>query len=168
MKTIFVSGVHGAGKTKLSQDIADYLNCEYYSCSDLIKKELISHGREVNWDNEKKVDGVEENQSLLIDAVRKLKQDKYIVLDGHFTLIENEEYVPTLTKKDIEKLNIILNVYIDIPANQIIENMSKRDGVKHSLKTIEGLIASENEIRTNLLNGIPTIDVNEFEITEYL
>lgn len=167
MKTIFVSGVHGAGKTNIAKSIAEKLRCEYYSCSDLIKKELATNGMETNWNKEKQVQGVEKNQSFLVQAVKRLEQNDYLVLDGHFTLIENDTFVPTLSEQDIEELGIILNIYVDTDADKVIKNMSQRDGHVHSKEFIQELIRSENFNRVKLLKSIESIGVKDFRFEDH-
>lgn len=79
---VFVGGVHGVGKSTICRDVFDTLGYECVTASSLIS----AYGRET--DHDKRVDHVEENQSLLLEALDKAKaMNGRMLLDGHYTLI---------------------------------------------------------------------------------
>lgn len=84
MKTVFVAGVHGVGKSHLCTPQVDERTV-FESASALIKAELASP----NWGVDKIVKDVDSNQLALMQGFRKIKKinpGKNILLDGHFVL----------------------------------------------------------------------------------
>ena len=79
---IFVTGIHGVGKTFFSQKLATKLGVKSYTASKLISDE----SSKVT----KKVYDVDTNQKILIRALKEIKASQYI-LDGHVCLIDEEE-----------------------------------------------------------------------------
>lgn len=81
--TIFVAGIHGAGKTYLAKPAASRLGLRYATSSQLIREE---RGL-TSWDASKNVSEVEQNQAALVAAVSRIKKaGQSLLLDGHFVL----------------------------------------------------------------------------------
>lgn len=81
--TIFVAGVHGAGKTFAAKPACEKLGLLHASASQLIREE---RGKAL-WDAAKVVSEVEQNQLALVSAVRRVQESGVkLVLDGHFVL----------------------------------------------------------------------------------
>lgn len=81
--TIFVAGVHGAGKTFLARPACERLGLVHATASQLIRQE---RGL-ATWSDDKTVSEVDENQRALISAVRRISAEgRQLVLDGHFVL----------------------------------------------------------------------------------
>jgi len=81
--TIFVAGVHGAGKTFLARPACERLGLVHATASQLIRQE---RGL-TTWSDDKTVSEVDENQRALISAVRRISAEgRQLVLDGHFVL----------------------------------------------------------------------------------
>ncbi|MGJ7489605.1 ATP-binding protein [Variovorax sp. ZT4R33] len=81
--TVFIGGVHGAGKTYVGKPAGERLGLHYASASQLIREE---RGR-ASWGIEKVVSEVESNQKALIAATQRLHvSGKSLLLDGHFVL----------------------------------------------------------------------------------
>ncbi|EOG1982197.1 TPA: AAA family ATPase [Proteus mirabilis] len=79
---IFISGVHGVGKSFLCDQFIK-LNNNFIHIS---SSELISSVRKKSWDDNKIVLTPEENQSALLQELETYN-NKNILLDGHFCLI---------------------------------------------------------------------------------
>ena len=80
---IFVSGIHGVGKTYFCDRIKEKLNIQSYSAS-----QLITAKRNEEFSANKFVSNIDDNQNLLVAAVEELrKQEKEFILDGHFCLL---------------------------------------------------------------------------------
>lgn len=80
---IFVSGVHGVGKTFLSQLAAERLKLRHAVASQLIREEC---GR-MRWSFDKRVRDVSSNQVALISAVGRMRAaGPALLLDGHFVV----------------------------------------------------------------------------------
>ncbi len=81
--TVFVAGVHGAGKTFATKPACLKLGLVHATASQLIKQE---RGRST-WDTEKVVSDVDKNQAALISAARRIcESGATLVIDGHFVL----------------------------------------------------------------------------------
>ncbi|RUP30054.1 MAG: AAA family ATPase [Curvibacter sp.] len=81
--TIFVAGVHGAGKTFATKPACQKLGFVYATASQLIKEER----GQATWDGTKMVSDVDQNQVALISAVRRIRESgALLVIDGHFVL----------------------------------------------------------------------------------
>lgn len=81
--TIFVAGVHGAGKTFATKPACQKLGLVHATASQLIKDER----GQTSWDNAKVVSDVDQNQMALISAARRIRESgATLVIDGHFVL----------------------------------------------------------------------------------
>ena len=108
MPYFLLVGIHGVGKTTLTNKLKSFINITSLSVSDLIREA----GNDIK-SGEKFTQNIENNQNLW-----KLKLSEYIfsndeivLLDGHFTLLNaNAEIVelPFSTFNDIEIKKIIL------------------------------------------------------------
>lgn len=82
---IFVSGVHGVGKTTLCKKIASRYKIEHFSASNLIAKEKAEEHLQ-----NKQVENITGNQDFLVTAINKyFKNETWYLLDGHFCLLNN-------------------------------------------------------------------------------
>lgn len=88
---IFVCGIYGVGKTTFSIDYASKHNLKYLSASALIKE----HKNSFTPSSEKVVVDVDENQSVLITALKKeLNYSCDYLLDGHMVVPDvNKSFV---------------------------------------------------------------------------
>ncbi|CAN7779682.1 ATP-binding protein [Variovorax sp. LjRoot84] len=81
--TIFVAGVHGAGKTFVIKPACQRLGLVHATASQLIREE---RGL-ASWNAAKVVSEVDQNQLALISAARRVRNGgRTLVLDGHFVL----------------------------------------------------------------------------------
>lgn len=81
--TIFVAGVHGAGKTFATKPACEKLGLVHATGSQLIREER-GHA---TWDASKMVSDVDQNQAALISAAKRIRDSgATLVLDGHFVL----------------------------------------------------------------------------------
>ncbi|MFZ5566980.1 MAG: ATP-binding protein [Pseudomonadota bacterium] len=81
--TIFVAGVHGAGKTFATKPACQKLGLVHATASQLIKQER----GQTTWNGAKIVSDVDQNQAALISAARRIRESgATLVLDGHFVL----------------------------------------------------------------------------------
>ncbi|MBU0916928.1 MAG: AAA family ATPase [Gammaproteobacteria bacterium] len=81
--TIFVAGIHGAGKTFATKPACQKLGLIHATASQLIREE---RGL-ASWDAGKVVSDVDLNQRALIAAATRIRQGgATLVLDGHFVL----------------------------------------------------------------------------------
>ena len=81
--TIFVAGVHGAGKTFTAKLACQKLGLLHATASQLITDER----GQATWDAAKMVSDVDQNQAALISAARRIQESgATLVIDGHFVL----------------------------------------------------------------------------------
>ncbi len=125
---IFISGVHGVGKSFFCNLLKDRIGVVSYSAS-----KLISDRKKSGFTPDKRVDDIDENQLYLLDAVRDLKScgDEFL-LDGHFCLLNQKgeiTRIPLSTFTTLEPDAIVL--LTEDPA-VIAKRRQDRDHVEHS------------------------------------
>ncbi|MBF4434819.1 AAA family ATPase [Vibrio anguillarum] len=120
-KIVFVSGIHGVGKSTLCSKLFDEFGWRHYSCSDLIKQ------NSDYIESSKLVVNADKNQEALLRGV-SLIEDDTILLDGHFCLLGKELDIIELDMAVFESLSpsIVINVTCD--ENIILERLKARDG----------------------------------------
>lgn len=121
--TIFVAGVHGAGKTFATKPACQKLGLLHATASQLIKEE---RGR-TTWDNEKVVSDVDQNQAALISAARRIRESgTTLVIDGHFVLRRapgEHERLPVEVFRALECSSVLL---IRSPVHVLLERLRAR------------------------------------------
>lgn len=113
--TIFLGGVHAAGKTTLLKKLSTDINLKWASASQLIKEEI---GIE-NWTETRIIRTVSDNQEALINAVKKKNfLDKNFIVDGHFVLrtspMKHEEISSQVFKEISTKGVILIEAQLDV------------------------------------------------------
>ncbi|EQH19669.1 ATP-binding protein [Clostridioides difficile] len=141
MKYIFLAGVHAVGKTTLTKELEKKIDIVSYSISDLIRKS----GNNIP-KNEKKTKDISNNQVLWIKELQNLNvENSTLILDGHFTLLnENEEVVP-IDFNVFEKTNMDKIILIKQNPKEIKRRLLNRDGNEYSLDKIEFHQSKEEE-----------------------
>lgn len=131
---IFVSGIHGVGKTYFCNIMKKILNVESYSAS-----QLIAARRNERFSENKLVSDIDDNQDLLVAAIDELrKAGKEFILDGHFCLLNESG----------EITRIPLNTYMLLKPDVIILLTEKPE-----------IIADRRLQRDNVCQGISEIAV---------
>jgi adenylate kinase len=106
--TIFVAGIHGAGKTFATKPACQKLGLVHATASQLIKEE---RGL-ATWDGAKIVSDIDQNQVALISAARRIRDSgEMLVLDGHFVLRKApgiHERLPVDVFKALECSSVLL------------------------------------------------------------
>ncbi|MHC3921713.1 ATP-binding protein [Alcaligenes nematophilus] len=162
MKTIFIAGIHGVGKSFMCKKIA-IQGIYHASASDIIKSEL----KEENWGKEKNVKDAINNQTALIKGLKKIeKKTSNLILDGHFTLISNNEIIEINQSvfDEIKPKSIIL---ITDDEEKIIEKIKKRDG-KEPTYDVSKFLKAEKQASEEYAkkNGIDWDEIQSGEIEE--
>lgn len=110
---VFVGGIHGVGKTYLGAPAAEHLGIRHATASQLIREE---RGLQT-WGADKRVAGIDENQSALVSATNRLRADgQRLLLDGHFVLRESNgsfTEVDTQVFRDL-KIGAVLHLATEI------------------------------------------------------
>ena len=163
MGIFFIGGVHGVGKSSCGQEVAERNGLEFFTASALIKAEQKSAIEE----NSKAVLDADLNQKLLIHGIRKMAKcnDKTVLLDGHFTLLQPSGAIIPIEVNVFEHLGLEgIVVFRDEPA-AIYSRSQKRDGKAYSSTEIR--IHQDMEInqahRISSQLGIPIAILNAFD-----
>ncbi len=139
---IFLSGIHGVGKTYVGTRVAKQLRFEYATASELIRNEL----KEQSWTENKCVSSIDKNQEALISSVKRIRsQGEDLILDGHFVLRNKAGQVVPLGQDIFECLNLDQVILIEADST-IVEQRLKERGTPFSIEIIKEL--AENELIT--------------------
>lgn len=127
--TIFVAGVHGAGKTFATKPACQKLGLVHATASQLIKGER-GHA---TWDAAKVVSDVDQNQAALISAARRIRESgATLVIDGHFVLRQapgNHERLPIDVFRALDCSSVLL---IRSPVPVLLERLQARQDISWS------------------------------------
>ncbi len=170
-RVLFVSGVHGVGKTYFCRNLVNDYKFIHHSASQLISSKKNQH-----FDSGKRVSQINENQDLLMMAIEELSLDEEILLlDGHFCLLNvSGEIVrlPEQTYVNISPIAIIL--LIDNPES-IHKRLMDRDKVQalniiliDSLQQEEISYAKEISSKLNIPLCIFSLNENRSEIDKFI
>ena len=134
---IFISGVHGVGKSYFCNMVKKRLGIETYSAS-----ELIADKRKLGFNKDKLVSNAEDNQHYLLTAIDELREkSKDFIIDGHFCLLD--------TYGRVKRLGI--DVFVNLCPDTIVLLMEKPEIICHRRKerdSIDISIESVNEFQT--------------------
>ena len=122
----FIGGIHGVGKTTFAaaMSVATGLICQ--SAGALIK----SH-RNSTQGVTKQVKNVQQNQNLLLDAIKALHLTAPVLLDGHFCLLTKDGSITAIPFETFADLNLkSIVVVTDSPA-KIKQRLAERDGTHY-------------------------------------
>jgi len=138
---IFISGVHGVGKSFLCSRINEIFSLPIFSASSLIKDLKKSE-----IDVDKRVIDAGNNQDYLISALNNLNpQSKAIILDGHFCLYGSDGIIDIGIKTfESMRLKSIITLH-DVP-EKIYKRMHERDGKSLDVDIINSLQERELEL----------------------
>lgn len=135
MKIFFVGGVHGVGKTTTCDLIAANLNMRHFVASALIRE-----GRDGAIRGETKlVRDIASNQALLLAAfhARLPQSTQDVILDGHFTLLDDDRKITSLAPQLFADLHVDMLFCIRDEPGAICKRLMERDGVDCSMAMIE-------------------------------
>lgn len=135
-KVIFVSGVHGVGKSSMCEPYSKKHGLIYKSASQLIreaKSDAISFA-------DKTVKDIDGNQQLLIRSVSKITNSGInLLLDGHFAILNQEKQPTAIETSVFLALGINSIITIHDSASDIADRINSRDSNKHIGSDIEKL-----------------------------
>lgn len=123
---IFVSGIHGVGKTYFCNMIEDKLGIKNYSVS-----QLIAGRREKSFSADKYVSDIDNNQVLLLDAISELQQaEEEFILDGHFCLLNADGVITRIPMETYTLLKPDTMILLLEDPKIIAERRLQRDGIQ--------------------------------------
>ena len=130
---IFISGVHGVGKTYFCNILKSRLGINCYSASS-----LISERKKIGFSSDKLVTDIDDNQLYLLDAVKDLKSsDREFLLDGHFCLLDKDGVITRIPQDTFTTLLPDAIVLLTEDPQVIAKRRQERDGVEHSATEIK-------------------------------
>lgn len=140
---IFVGGIHGVGKSTICKKLCSDLGLEYLSASKLIGDYKNEIARK-NLDDGKAVANINDNQDILVKAVKGIKSlNENFLMDGHFTLLDSKEAVQPIPLSTFASIMPgALIVLIDDPA-AIQGRLLSRDHTDYDLKLLEAMQTQE-------------------------
>lgn len=135
---IFISGVHGVGKTYFCDMVRNELGINAYPASRLIVEKKKS-----GFDSIKLVADIDENQQYLLVAVDELRQNKRnFILDGHFCLLDTSGTVTRIEVDIFTSLRPEAIILLTEKPEVISQRRKEQDGKE---VTPESIDAFQNE-----------------------
>lgn len=161
---IFISGIHGVGKSYFCNLVREQLHINAYQSS-----KLIPERKEEQFNKNKKVSDIDNNQNYLIQAIEELNMlGKPYLLDGHFCLQDEDGQIKRIAKQtyiDMQPQAMIL--LTEIP-EIIVHRRKERDGLDVDIaatkqfqeeeKRYSQEVALELGIPLYISNGTDTIE----------
>ena len=122
---LFVSGVHGVGKTFFCNRVKEQRGINTYSAS-----KLITEKRNIGFSADKKVSDIDENQSLLLEAIDELRETgNEFILDGHFCLLESDGLISRIPMDTYTSLRPDKIILLTEQPSVIVARRFQRDGI---------------------------------------
>lgn len=147
---IFVSGIHGVGKTFFSKKVKEHLDIDSYTASGLIEK-----FKGETFSTDKKIVDISENQQILLKALKeKDASKKEFILDGHFCLLNNGGGIERIPMRIFEDLSPKAILLLTEKAEIIVQRRYERDGIKVSVKEVEKLQTAEKEYAKEVVDNL--------------
>lgn len=130
---IFVSGVHGVGKSYFCNLAKEFAGIETYSANALIATKKRS-----GFTKNKPIPDIDENQQFLLWAVDELRTlCQNFILDGHFCLLNASGKVQRIPYGTFAMLKPDAIVLLTENSEIIASRRRKRDGIEASVESIE-------------------------------
>lgn len=129
---IFISGVHGVGKSYFCNIVKERTGIESYSAS-----KLITERKRQGFPASKLIPDIDENQQYLLDAVAELRSSgKEFIIDGHFCLLNEEGSITRIGLDTFTTLNPDAIILLTEEPEIIARRRKGRDGIDHPVKEI--------------------------------
>jgi len=140
--TIFVAGVHGAGKTFATKPACQKLGLVHATASQLIRQE---RGL-ASWDASKMVSDVDQNQLALVSAARRIREEgATLVLDGHLVLRRATGEHERLSVDVFRSLDCSAILLIRSPVAVLQERLRARQDTSWSDEELTAFSKAEDE-----------------------
>ena len=138
--TVFIGGIHGAGKTTFCRTLAPILGLQHLTASDLIREAGVLQIDRV-------VADMDVNQARLVAALQdRARNGHRILLDGHFCLITPSRSVARVPSSVFAQILPRRLLLIEADACQVEERLRRRgDTTTTDRKFIEEFAAAERQ-----------------------
>jgi adenylate kinase len=144
--TIFVGGVHGAGKTTFSKELARLLQASHVTAGGLIRENASASDRVTVAVGGKSVPDVEANQLLLLRGLELYRArigPGPVLLDGHFVLLDATGAIAEIPLVVYEAIAPVAVLLVEADAGTIHGRLLERDGEAPSMTTLTKLTVRE-------------------------
>ncbi|WP_018391812.1 ATP-binding protein [Bacillus sp. 37MA] len=150
---VFISGIHGVGKTTFCKYLEDRTGTKSYSAGTLIN-EYIN-----NPSISKEVSNVNGNQEILVSSIQRIILEDSFILDGHFCLLDKNSTIQQIPVETFSALSpkLFIVLYDDIKIIQ--ERLNSRDAKVYDASLLEELQQQEISYSSHVANllNIPVI-----------
>lgn len=147
---IFISGVHGVGKSYFCDMVKRNIAINTYSASTLITEKKKS-----GFSSDKLIPDIDDNQQYLLDAVQELRQSEgNFILDGHFCLLNGEGVVTRIPSNTFTSLRPEAIILLTENPNIISNRRKERDGRDVSVQGIGEFQNEEKAYALEVAQGI--------------
>lgn len=163
-KLIFLGGVHGTGKTTYANNILSAYGYNCVSASELIRQ----YKGEVNLN--KTVSKIEDNQLILLAAIKKYQRGNYkVVIDGHFCIINTKGVPENISIEVFKEMKPELLLLAEIPIEQLQKNLNQRAVMRISVSLSDFVLQEHQQAEfVSKEIGIPMRVINTFKIKKTL
>ena len=130
---IFISGVHGVGKSYFCDMVKEATGIESYSASILITQKKHS-----GFAKDKLIPDIDDNQQYLLQAINELKASgNNFILDGHFCLLNASGEITRISTDTFTSLKPDAIILLMEKSKVIAARRKERDGIDASVQHIE-------------------------------
>ena len=130
---IFISGVHGVGKSYFCNLVKESTGIDCFSASTLIRER-----KKQGFPADKRVADIDENQLYLLAAVDDLRSNLgEFLLDGHFCLLNTEGVITRISLDTFTTLKPEAIILLTEDPEIIAQRRQTRDGVEHKSSDIK-------------------------------
>lgn len=138
---IFISGVHGVGKSYFCNMVKEKLGITSYTASS-----LISERKKMPFSPDKLVSDIDVNQQYLLSAVAELRASgENFILDGHFCLLNEEGIVTRIGIETFTSLHPETIVLLTEKPEVIASRRKERDGIDYDIESIRTFQTAESD-----------------------
>ncbi len=150
---IFISGVHGVGKSYFCEVVRTTLGFNTHSAS-----ALIAERKKTGFSSDKLIPDIDINQQYLLAAIQELNLvSPWYLLDGHFCLLDVHSKITRIPTETFTALNPDAIVLLTEKPSLIAQRRKERDRIEHNERDISRFqneeITYSKEIAERL--GIP-------------
>ena len=119
---IFVTGIHGVGKTTYCEMLSKAFGIPYYSAGKILTYVGVQH------ESDKYVKDIAKNQKVLVNVLRAVKNEvNDFILDGHMSLINEYGKFEGIKIETFQQLGVTEIIYLLENASVVQKNLFNRD-----------------------------------------